>query len=160
MVLFFVNNCKYLCGCLSYSNQTWYQDTPLHHLSAYQISRQSNNPSPLYDNLNTFMKKNEDHTVYLRNTWHDLVEIWNVRYWRWRASPKLKSSSFIEPAQSHVYAKIAALFFLSIYSRGLRTGFLGRTTYYHVSWFLCHNFGFHIIFTMALCQSHTYLQFD
>jgi len=29
-----------------YSNQTWYQDVPLHHLSLYQISRQSDNPFP------------------------------------------------------------------------------------------------------------------
>jgi len=43
--------------CLSYSNETRYQDAPLYHLSVYQISRKLNNPFPLYDNFNTFTKK-------------------------------------------------------------------------------------------------------
>ena len=43
VVLFFVNNQKYLCECLLYSNETWYQNEPLDHLSVCQISKHSNN---------------------------------------------------------------------------------------------------------------------
>ena len=67
-----------------YSNQTWYQDVPLHHHSVDQIS---DNPFPLYDNFHTSIKrrKNEEtkpifETLYLKNAWRDLVEIWNVGY--------------------------------------------------------------------------------
>jgi len=37
-------------------NQTWHQDVPLHHLSVYQILRQSYIPFPLYGNFHTKMK--------------------------------------------------------------------------------------------------------
>jgi len=52
-----VNNQKYLCEHLSYSNETWYQNAPLHYLSVYQISMQSGNLFPLYGNFNTFTKR-------------------------------------------------------------------------------------------------------
>ena len=74
---------------------------PLHHLFVYQISRQSNNLFPLF--MVTFTplqkKKNEEtkpifESLYLGNTWRDLLEIWNVGYWRWRASPQQKISWF------------------------------------------------------------------
>ena len=46
-----------------------------------------------------------------------------------------KSPSFVEAAQSYVHAKIALLFFLSIYSQVWRAGFLGRMTHYRVLWY-------------------------
>ena len=72
--------------------------------------------------------------AYLGNAWSDFAQIWNVECCSWRACPQQKSSCFIEEAQSYGGAKIAFSFFLSIYSRVLRAGFLGRTTHYHVSW--------------------------
>ena len=64
-------------------------------------------------------EKNEEtksifESLSLGNHWHDLVEIWSVGYWWWRASPQQKSSSFIQAVWSYVYAKIAILFFLSM----------------------------------------------
>jgi len=64
-------------------------------------------------------KKNEEtqstfEGSYLRNAWCDLVEIWNVRWWRWPAFSALKSFSFIKVSRSYVYVKIALLFFLLI----------------------------------------------
>ena len=60
-----------------------YQDAPLHHLFVNQISRQLDNLFPLYDDFHTFTKrrKNEEtkpifENSDLRNTWHNLVEIW------------------------------------------------------------------------------------
>ena len=44
-----------------------------------------------------------------------------------------KSSCFVKAIQSYGGAKIAFSFFLSIYSRVLHAGFLGRTTHYRVS---------------------------
>jgi len=84
-------------------------------------------------------KKNEEtkpvfESLYLRNAWRDLVEIWNARYWQWRASAQQRSSGFVKAARSYIYAKITLLFFLLIYSRVWRTGFLGRKTHYRVSW--------------------------
>jgi len=61
----FVNNCKQLCECVLYSNHTWYQDAPLHHLSVYQISRQSDNPFSLYGNFNTFTKRKKKLSQFL-----------------------------------------------------------------------------------------------
>jgi len=82
-------------------NQTWYQDAPIHHLYVYQISRQLDNPFPLYgyfhaktkrrrkknkNNNNNNKKKKPEETkpdfesLYLGNAWRDLVEIWNVGY--------------------------------------------------------------------------------
>jgi len=110
-----------------------------------KFSRQSDNPFPLYGNFHTKTKrrkknkkKNEEtkpifESSYLTNAWRDLVEIWNVGYWQWRASPQQKSSGFEQAERSYVYAKIAFLFFLLIYSRVWRTGFLGHTTHYCVS---------------------------
>jgi len=64
-------------------------------------------------------KKNEENQPifersYLRNTWRDLVEIWNVRWWRWLAFPLQKLFGFAKVSQSYVYVKIALLFFLLI----------------------------------------------
>ena len=73
-------------------------------------------------------------SLYLGNAWRDFVTIWNVRYWRWRASLKQKSSGFVKAAQRYIYVKIPLLFFLLIYSRVWRAGFLGCTTHYRVSW--------------------------
>jgi len=77
LVLFFMNNHKYLCNCLSYSNQTWYQDAPLHHLFVYHISRQSDNLFPPYGNFNTFTKRRKKGgnkpifgSSYLGSAWH------------------------------------------------------------------------------------------
>ena len=89
-----------------YSNQTCHQDVPLHHLSVYRISGQSNNPFPLCGNFHIKtkrrrknQKKSEEtnpvfESSYLGNTWHDLVEIWNVGCRRWRTSPLQKSFGF------------------------------------------------------------------
>jgi len=65
------------------------QDAPLHHLFGYQISKQSDNPFPLLIMV-TFIprqkeEKNEENkpvfeSLYLGNSWRNLVEIWNVRY--------------------------------------------------------------------------------
>jgi len=44
-----------------------------------------------------------------------------------------KLSSFEQAALSYVYAKIAFLFFLSIYSWVWRAGFFGCTAHYHLS---------------------------
>jgi len=71
----------------------------------------------------------------LENAWRDLFEIWNLGYWRWRASAQQKSSGFVQATQSYVCAKIALLFFLLIYSRVWRASFLGRMTHYRVSWY-------------------------
>jgi len=103
-----------------------------------------------FHNFNAFTKrrKNEETrpifgSSYLGNTWCDLVEIWNVGYWRWRASPHQKPSGFMQAARSYVCAKIALLLFLSIYSWARRAGFwvtrhttmcLDYSTYY--SWFV------------------------
>ena len=40
-----------------YSNQTWYQDVSLYHLSVYQISRQLDNMFPFYGYFYTLMKR-------------------------------------------------------------------------------------------------------
>ena len=71
--------------------------------------------------------------AYLGNARSDFTQIWNVECCRWRACPQQKSACFIKEAQSYGGAKIAFTFFLSIYSRVLRAGFLGRTTHYRVS---------------------------
>ena len=71
--------------------------------------------------------------AYLGNTQSDFAQIWNVECCSWRECPQQKSSCFIKEAQSYGGAKIAFSFFLSIYSRVLRAGFLGRTTHYRVS---------------------------
>jgi len=55
----------------------------------YKISRQSENPFPLYGNFHALTKrrKKDEETKpifessYFRNTCHDLVEIRNVGYW-------------------------------------------------------------------------------
>jgi len=70
---------------------------------------------------------------YLGDTWHDLVEIWNVGYCWWRASPQQKLFGFVQAERSYIYTKIALLFFLLIYLQVWRAGFLGRTTHDHVS---------------------------
>jgi len=77
-----MNNRKYLCECLLYSNETLYQDAPLHHLPVYQISKHSDKPFPLYGNLNTFMKRRKNEETkpifgnsYLENAWRNLLEI-------------------------------------------------------------------------------------
>ena len=80
---------------------------------------------------------------YLGNARRDLFKIWNVGYWRWRAFPQQKSSSFMQAAQSYVYVKIASLFFLLIYSQVLCAGFLGCTTHYRVSWYGTAQFQHH-----------------
>ena len=83
-------------------------------------------------------KKNEEtepifEVAYLGNARSDFAQIWNVEFCSWRECPQQKSSCFIKEAQSYGGAKIAFSFFLSIYSRVLRAGFLGRTTHYRVS---------------------------
>ena len=70
---------------------------------------------------------------YLGNARSDFAQIWNVECCSWRACPQQKSSCFIKEAQSYGGAKIAFSFFLSIYARVVRAGFLGRTTHYRVS---------------------------
>jgi len=55
-------------------------DAPLHHLSVYQSSRQSDNPFPLYGKKKRQEKKNEEtkpvfESLYLGSAWRDLVEI-------------------------------------------------------------------------------------
>ena len=71
--------------------------------------------------------------AYLGNARSDFAQIWNVECCSWRECPQQKSSCFIKGVQSYGGAKIAFSFFLSIYSRVLRAGFLGRTTHYRVS---------------------------
>ena len=83
-------------------------------------------------------EKNEEtkpifEVAYLGNALSDFDLIWNVECWRWRECPQQKSSCFIKAAQSYGSSKIAFSFFLSIYSRVLSAGFLGRTTHYRVS---------------------------
>jgi len=94
-----------------YCNQIWYQVAPLCRLSVYQISRQSDNSivqlSHLYEKKKKKQKKKNEETQptfkgsYLGNVWRDLVEIWNVRWWRWLAFPALKSFSFIKVSRSY-----------------------------------------------------------
>jgi len=114
--------------------------TTWHHLSVYQISGYLDNLFPLYSNVHTLMKrrkktrKNEEtkpifKSLYLRNPWCDLVEIWNVGYWQQRVSSQQKSSGFVQAAWSYVYVKILLLFFLSIYSWVWCTSFLGHMTH-------------------------------
>ena len=83
-------------------------------------------------------KKNEEtepifEVAYLGNARSDFAQIWNVEYCSWGECPQQKSSCFIKEAQNYGGVKIAFSFFLSIYSRVLRAGFLGRTTHYRVS---------------------------
>ena len=61
-------------------------------------------------------------------TWSELIEIWNVGYWQWRASLQWNLPSFVQVEWSYVCMKIALLFFLSIYSWVWHTDFLGRMT--------------------------------
>ena len=117
--------------------------------SVCQISRQSDNAFEFYSSFckcatrkrkirRIRRKKNEEtqpifEVVYLGNARSDYAQIWNVECCSWEACPQQKSSCFIKEAQSYGGAKIAFSFFLSIYSRVLRAGFLGRTTHYRVS---------------------------
>jgi len=90
LVLFFMNNRKYLCECLSYSNEAWYQDVPLHHLPVYQISKHSGYLFPLYGNFNTFTKRKkkkktkklsqflEVHISKTPSTIHLKIEMWGT----------------------------------------------------------------------------------
>ena len=48
---------RYLCDCLSYYNESWYQDAPLNRPPVYQISKHSDYPFLLYGNFNTFKRK-------------------------------------------------------------------------------------------------------
>ena len=65
-------------------------------------------------------KKNEEikpifESLYLGNTLCDLVEMWNVEYWRWRESPQQKIVWFRTSSRKlYAYMKIALLYFLSI----------------------------------------------
>ena len=115
--------------------------------SVCQISRQSDNAFEFYSRFckcatrkrkRRRRKKNEEtqsifEVAYLGNARSDFAQIWNVECCSWGACPQQKSSCFIKEAQSYGGAKIAFSFFLSIYSRVLRAGFLGRTTHYRVS---------------------------
>jgi len=84
-----------------YYNQIWYQNASLSHLSVYQISSQSDS-ALCFDNFKTTTKKKNQETQpifkgsYLRNAWHNLVEIWNVRWWHWLAFPPQKSFGFVK----------------------------------------------------------------
>ena len=84
-----------------------YQDAPLHRLSVYQISRYSDYVLSPYGNFNTLTKRRKRRklseetkpifeSLYLGNTCYDFVTIWNVEYWRWRASLQQKSSGFVK----------------------------------------------------------------
>jgi len=55
---------------------------------------------------------------YLGNTWHDLVEISNVGYWQWRASPQQKSSGFMQVARSYLCTNLC---YCSILTASLTT---------------------------------------
>ena len=57
----------------------------------------------------------------------------SLKFGMWSTEVGGSVHSFIKAAQSYGGAKIAFSFFLSIYSRVLRAGFLGRTTHYRVS---------------------------
>ena len=59
------------------------------------------NPFLLYSNFLTPLQKKKNKETkpilgssYLENSWHNLVKIWIVGYWRWWASPQQKLPSF------------------------------------------------------------------
>ena len=68
---------------------------------------------------------------YLRNGWHNLLQIWNVASQYRRALPQ-QICVLDKRSQIYEYVKIAALLFLLIYSLPFARapGFLGRTTHY------------------------------
>jgi len=106
------------------------------------LCTKSDNTFPLYGTYTLRWKEENKESkpifesLYLGNARHDLVEIWNVGYWVWRASPQQKLSGFVQSARSFVYVKILLLFFLSIYLQVWCIGFLGNMTHYHVFWLL------------------------
>ena len=58
---------------------TWYYDVPLHHLTVYQISWQSEYLFPLYGNFHTLTKTRKKtetifESLYLGNVWLNLVD--------------------------------------------------------------------------------------
>ena len=121
--------------------------TKMHHYITYLCTEFQGNRIICFHFMATFTplqkekekkKENKNNTKpifersYLGNAWRDLVEFWNVGYWRWRASPQQKLSGFVQVARSYIYVKIALFFFLSIYSRVWRASFLGRMTHYRV----------------------------
>ena len=69
---------------------TKYGTIYIYHLSVNQISMELDNPFSLDSNFHIDKKKEKEkknkgikpifESLYLRNAWHDLVEIWNVGY--------------------------------------------------------------------------------
>jgi len=98
----------------------------LYCLAVYQISGQSDNGFAFDENFCCLTKRRKTNQKYpeetqpifegsyLGNTWRNLVEIWNVRWWCWLEFPLQKSVGFIEVSHSYIYVKIALLFFLLI----------------------------------------------
>jgi len=102
-----------------------------------QISKQSDNAFVFYDNFYTLTKRRKKTKKLSQfskvHAWRDLVEIWNVRWWRWTAFPLQKSVGFVEVSRSYICVKIALFFFLLItHGCGAPTSWAAQ--HYHVSW--------------------------
>jgi len=99
--------------------ENWDVCLSVYQISAFQCTKFQGNQIMLLCFTTTFTpwrKKTKPifGSSYLRNTWHDLVKIWNVKWWCWPTFPPQKSFDFVKVSRSYVYVKIALLFFLLI----------------------------------------------
>ena len=82
-------------------------------------------------------KKMKKLSQFLKSHISETREAISIKFGMWSTevggSVHIKSSCFVKAVQSYGGAKIVFSFFLSIYSRVLRAGFLGRMTHYRVS---------------------------
>jgi len=132
------------------------QDAPLSSLSVYQISRQSDNVFVFITTLTPWLRKNEETQPifkgsYLGNAWHDLVEIWNVRWWCWSAFLPQKLFVLFKCHRATYMWKLH--YFSPVNnSQVWSAGFLGRMTHYHVSWFVTNCCCIFVVFCSIFFQ--------
>ena len=75
---------------LTYSKQICYQDAPLHNLSVYQVSRQSNNLFPLHGNFHTLTKrrKNKETKQFLKVHISEMPGEVYLKFGMWRTDSR------------------------------------------------------------------------
>ena len=126
--------------------QTWYQYAPLHHLLVSQITRQSDNPFPLYGNFRTLIKRRKIKKLFLkvymlvriRNAWCNLVEIWNLGVLTMEGISIAKIVKFCRSRMKLCMCENCVIVYpvnIRAYSTVWHAGFLGCTTHYRVSWY-------------------------